>query len=33
MDLPPGADPTGAASVVIWCKQFAVLFAVAPFEG
>jgi hypothetical protein len=33
MDLPAGADPTGAASVVIWCKQFAVLFAVAPFRG
>jgi hypothetical protein len=33
MDLPPGTDPTGAASVVIWCKQFAVLFAVAPLEG
>jgi hypothetical protein len=33
MDLPAGADPTGAASVVIWCRQFAVLFAVAPFEG
>jgi hypothetical protein len=33
MDLPPGAIPTGAASVVIWCKQFAVQFAVAPLEG
>jgi hypothetical protein len=30
MDLPPGMLPTGAASVVIWCKQFAVQFAVAP---
>lgn len=33
MDLPAGADPTGAASVVVWCKQFAVLFAVAPLSG
>ncbi len=33
MDLPPGADPSGAASVVIWCKQFAVQFAVAPLAG
>jgi hypothetical protein len=33
MDLPPGAIPIGAASVVIWCKQFAVQFAVAPLEG
>jgi hypothetical protein len=33
MDLPPGAIPTAAASVVIWCKQFAVQFAVAPLEG
>jgi hypothetical protein len=30
MDLPAGADPRGSASVVIWCKQFAVQFAVAP---
>jgi hypothetical protein len=30
MDLPAGSTPTGAASVVIWCKQFAVQFAVAP---
>jgi Electron transfer DM13 len=33
MDLPAGADPSGAASVVIWCKQFAVQFAVAPLDG
>ncbi|HSO28353.1 MAG TPA: DM13 domain-containing protein [Candidatus Sulfomarinibacteraceae bacterium] len=33
MDLPPGAIPTDAASVVIWCRQFAVQFAVAPLEG
>ncbi len=30
MDLPAGADSSGGASVVIWCKQFAVQFAVAP---
>jgi hypothetical protein len=29
MDLPAGADPSGSASVVVWCKQFAVQFAVA----
>jgi hypothetical protein len=28
--VPAGADVSGARSVVIWCKQFAVLFAVAP---
>jgi hypothetical protein len=33
MDLPAGADPTRAASVIVWCRQFAVLFAVAPLEG
>ncbi|MGH2474699.1 MAG: DM13 domain-containing protein [Candidatus Limnocylindrales bacterium] len=30
-DLPEGADPTDFASVLIWCKQFSHLFAVAPF--
>jgi Electron transfer DM13 len=30
MDLPAGSTPTDAASVVIWCKEFAVQFAVAP---
>ena len=30
LDLPTGVDPGGSASVVIWCKQFAVQFAVAP---
>lgn len=30
MDLPVGSIPADAASVVIWCKQFAVQFAVAP---
>ena len=33
MDLPAGADPADAASVVIWCKQFAVQFAVAALDG
>jgi len=33
MDLPAGSDPAGAASVVIWCKQFAVQFAVAPLAS
>ncbi|HTK45587.1 MAG TPA: DM13 domain-containing protein [Patescibacteria group bacterium] len=28
--VPPGTDVTGLKSVVIWCKQFAVQFAVAP---
>lgn len=30
--LPPGTDPAAIKSVVIWCKQFAVLFAHAPVE-
>ncbi|HEV8490218.1 MAG TPA: DM13 domain-containing protein [Candidatus Limnocylindrales bacterium] len=29
-DVPAGVDPAGANSVVIWCKQFGVLFATAP---
>jgi hypothetical protein len=29
-ELPEGTDPADFASAVIWCKQFAVLFAVAP---
>ncbi len=29
MAVPAGADPSRAASVVIWCKQFSVQFAVA----
>ena len=29
-DVPAGVDPAGAGSVVIWCKQFGVLFAAAP---
>ena len=28
--LPDGADPTEHRSVLIWCKQFSHLFAVAP---
>ena len=28
--LPAGADPAAFASALIWCKQFAHLFAVAP---
>jgi hypothetical protein len=31
--VPGGVDPTTAASVVIWCKQFSVLFATAPFDS
>lgn len=34
-DVPSGAlrDPTRAASVVVWCKQFSHLFATAPLAG
>ena len=32
-ELPAGTDPGEFASAVVWCKQFAVLFAVAPFEA
>lgn len=32
-ELPDGTDPTEFASALIWCKQFAVLFAVAPLEA
>ena len=31
--VPPGTDLKGARSVVIWCREFAVLFAVAPLDG
>lgn len=30
--LPDGLDPSGFASAVIWCKQFAVQFAVARLD-
>jgi len=30
--LPPGTDPGAIRSVVIWCRQFAVLFAHAPVQ-
>ena len=31
-DLPDGADPAAYKSAIVWCKQFAHLFATAPFE-
>lgn len=31
-DLPAGTDPADFASALIWCKQFAHLFAVAPLS-
>ena len=31
--LPAGADPDEYRSVLIWCKQFSTLFAVATLEG
>jgi hypothetical protein len=31
-ELPAGTDPLTFESAVIWCKQFAVLFAVAPLS-
>ena len=30
--VPPGTDVTDLRSVVIWCKQFAVQFAIAPLS-
>jgi hypothetical protein len=33
MDVPAGQDPMNAASIVIWCRQFAVQFAVAPLAS
>jgi len=30
--VPAGTDPAGARSVLIWCKQFSHLFAVAPLS-
>lgn len=32
-ELPDAIDPADFASAVIWCKQFAVLFAVAPLAA
>ncbi len=32
-ELPEGADPSEFASAVIWCKQFAVQFAVAALDA
>jgi hypothetical protein len=32
-NVPAGVDPTSARSVVIWCKQFSVLFATAPLDS
>jgi hypothetical protein len=32
-ELPEGTDPADFESAVIWCKQFAVLFAVAPLAA
>ena len=32
-ELPEGTDPAEFASAVIWCKQFAVQFAVAPLAA
>lgn len=32
-ELPNGTDPADFASAVIWCKQFTVLFAVAPLAA
>lgn len=31
-DVPPGTDVSQFKSAVVWCKQFAVLFATAAFE-
>ena len=30
-DIPPGTDVAQFKSAIVWCKQFAVLFATAPF--
>ena len=33
MRVPEGTDVSGVRSVLIWCKQFSHLFAVAPLRG
>ena len=33
MRVPEGTDVSDVASVLIWCKQFSHLFAVAPLDG
>ena len=33
MRVPDGADVSEVRSVLIWCKQFSHLFAVAPLDG
>jgi hypothetical protein len=32
-ELPEGTDPADFESAVVWCKQFAVLFATAPLAA
>lgn len=32
-ELPAGTDVSSAASIVIWCRQFSVLFATAPLDA
>jgi hypothetical protein len=32
-DVPAAIDPSSVRSVVIWCKQFSVLFATAPLDS
>ena len=31
-DVPPGSDVSQFKSAIIWCRQFSVLFAVAPLS-
>ena len=33
MRVPEGTDVSDVSSVLIWCKQFSHLFAVAPLDG
>jgi len=32
-EVPAGTDLSNVASVVIWCRQFSVLFATAPLSS